>query len=458
MKTTRLLLLPVLTLLACAAGARGQATSTAYSNLTTDGNINLPLGGASDGGSTALTADDLTYDAGSGGQNLSAFKVIIYNNNDNGSTESVTPTVVFWDSDGSAGAPGTLLGTYTLPLLTVAGKTEQTLAFTVPAASQFALPAAIGASPTHTIWAGLYVTGTSGESGTMIGDFGLQVFNPPTVGSSQDQKFRSNNPGSAEAVSNPSGTVAQSPFGGNPIANFGWELTTIAPGTLNVVYTFPVATNTFGGPEGALLLAADGNYYGTTNAEGAGEDGTIFQLTPDGTINTIFEFSGANGVGPKGALIQGNDGRLYGTTSGGGDNGTGTIFSIPTGSTIQALKVLHSFGAGDNTNADGISPSDALIQAPRRQLLWSRRGRGRSRGRDGLSHHPGWHFHPPGEFRDRRSGALSTLRRADRGRGRQPRWHHDERRREWRWRHLPAHAGREPDHARQPDGCESTPF
>ena len=356
MKTAARLLFPVLTLLIGAASARGQATTTAYSNLKNTISA-IQLGGATaTGGSTDLLADDLTYNASLAGQAISAFQVQLINYNS--TTVSVTPTVIFWNSNGPIGTPGAVLGSYVLPLTALAGSTEQTLSFTVPVKNQFVLPVS------GTIWAGIFVTGTSTATAAQLNNIAVPIVNPPTTGSSQDRLFESISPGPA-AAANPSGAVFTSPYGGNPVANLGWALTTITPGTLHVVDNFPASAFSFAGPEGALLLAADGNYYGTTVEEGAAGDGTIFQLTPAGTINTIFEFSGVNGTNPRGALIQGNDGLLYGTTSTGGVNGNGTIFSIPTGSTTQALKVLHSFAPGGpgDPNADGTLPSNALIQA-----------------------------------------------------------------------------------------------
>src|SRR2546426_7637486 len=39
--------------------------------------------------------------------------------------------------------------------------------------------------------------------------------------------------------------------------------------------------------------------------------GTVFEVTPDGSIQTLFSFNGTNGAHPT-ALIQGRDGNLYG--------------------------------------------------------------------------------------------------------------------------------------------------
>ena len=234
---TRLLLLPVLTLLAFAASARGQVTSTAYNNFPNLENLARPFNGAADGGSTLLLADDLTYGAASVGLNVSAFQVEIANLS--GSTLSVTPTVIFWNADGASGGPGTLLGSYTLPLATLGSASSGMLSYTVPAAPQFALPAnPDGTTPGGTVWAGLYVTGTAGESGADISKIALQHADPPTVGTSADRDFFSSGPAPA-AASNPAGTMESSPFGGNPVVNYAWSLTTVAPGTLVVLDNFP---------------------------------------------------------------------------------------------------------------------------------------------------------------------------------------------------------------------------
>jgi uncharacterized repeat protein (TIGR03803 family) len=76
-------------------------------------------------------------------------------------------------------------------------------------------------------------------------------------------------------------------------------------------------------PRSPLLLASDGNFYGTTS-------GTIFKLTPGGTLTTLVNFNYTNGASPNGRLIQGSDGNFYGTTTNEGDaSDNGTIFKTP---------------------------------------------------------------------------------------------------------------------------------
>ncbi len=114
-------------------------------------------------------------------------------------------------------------------------------------------------------------------------------------------------------------------------------------GVFTVLYTFV----SMGTPSG-LIQGSDGNFYGTTPQGGPSEYyypngcGTIFQMTTNGTLTTLYSFSGPDGVEPQGALVQGTDGSFYGTTSYGGPNsdsglpanpppanpGYGTIFRI----------------------------------------------------------------------------------------------------------------------------------
>jgi uncharacterized repeat protein (TIGR03803 family) len=111
-------------------------------------------------------------------------------------------------------------------------------------------------------------------------------------------------------------------------------------------------------PIGVLVQVTNGDLYGTTYEGGANGDGTVFKITPSGTLTTLYSFcsqSGcADGSGPEGGLVQATNGDVYGTTSAGGANGDGTVFKITLGGT---LTTLHSF---DGT--DGAYP-EALVQA-----------------------------------------------------------------------------------------------
>lgn len=87
-------------------------------------------------------------------------------------------------------------------------------------------------------------------------------------------------------------------------------------------------------PQAPLVQATNGYLYGTTLNGGAstfGTDGTIFKITPSGTLTSLYSFCLQSGC-PDGyilpaGLVQATNGYLYGTTEdGGGDGCCGTVF------------------------------------------------------------------------------------------------------------------------------------
>lgn len=125
-------------------------------------------------------------------------------------------------------------------------------------------------------------------------------------------------------------------------------------GALTTLYSF--ANGDDGGyPDGALVQADDGNFYGTTSSGGVKGDGTVFKITPSGTLTTLHAFDGTDGRDLHSGLIEGSDGNFYGVAYGGGEHSLdGDIFRMTPGGTVT---VLHSFAV-----TDGQAPLGALLQ------------------------------------------------------------------------------------------------
>ncbi|SPF33011.1 exported hypothetical protein [Candidatus Sulfotelmatobacter kueseliae] len=160
-------------------------------------------------------------------------------------------------------------------------------------------------------------------------------------------------------------------FGGNPKCGSGNGCGTVfritPSGTLTTLHRFCTQTCNDGTkPMGALVQATDGSFYGTTSTGGANGDGTVFKMTPSGTLTTLYsscaQANCADGTHPQAGLVQATDGNFYGTATAGGNpycsynHGCGTVFEItPDG----ILTTLYSFGG----QADGSYPWGALIQS-----------------------------------------------------------------------------------------------
>lgn len=124
-----------------------------------------------------------------------------------------------------------------------------------------------------------------------------------------------------------------------------------------VLHSFGPAALDGANPFARLVRGADGNLYGTTFSGGAHNVGTVFRITPTGTLVTIYDFgsAGLDGEYPQAALVEGTDGNFYGTTQGGGTQGRGTVFRLTPGG---SLAIVYSFGTFDG---DGGSPNELML-------------------------------------------------------------------------------------------------
>src|SRR3954469_19418389 len=109
--------------------------------------------------------------------------------------------------------------------------------------------------------------------------------------------------------------------------------------TNGALTTFAVLDGVNGGnPQSGLVLARDGNFYGTSPEGGTNSIGNVFRVTPAGIVTSLFSFdSTAFGGLPAAGLTLGADGNLYGITPFGGSAGLGTIFKITTSGTLTTF-------------------------------------------------------------------------------------------------------------------------
>jgi uncharacterized repeat protein (TIGR03803 family) len=123
-------------------------------------------------------------------------------------------------------------------------------------------------------------------------------------------------------------------------------------------------------PEAGVIMDKTGNLYGTTPSGGAGGLGTVFEVAPDGTETVLHSFTGSpDGKGPGAGLIMDKKGQLYGTTVFGGANNQGTVFELAPDGTET---VLYSFTGG----ADGGLPQAGLIMDKKGSLYGTTEGGG----------------------------------------------------------------------------------
>ena len=130
--------------------------------------------------------------------------------------------------------------------------------------------------------------------------------------------------------------------------------------------SFTTLHNFTGGTNGANpyagLVISGNTLFGTTDAGGSNNVGTVFAVNTDGSGFTILHsFAGSPGDGSfpvAGLVLSGNS--LFGTASQGGSNGVGTVFAINTDG--SGYTNLHHFSALiSNANNDGANPVAGLI-------------------------------------------------------------------------------------------------
>jgi len=165
---------------------------------------------------------------------------------------------------------------------------------------------------------------------------------------------------SAGLVQGTSGSFYGTTSDGGANGGCGTIFEITAAGALTTLHSFDCTDGNYS--QAPLVQAANGNFYGTTPLGGANELGTVFEITPAGQFTLLYSFCSqdgcTDGIEPFAGLVQGTDGNLYGTTLAGGADGAGTVFKITPGGT---LTTIYNF-CSQSGCTDGIEPFAGLVQ------------------------------------------------------------------------------------------------
>jgi uncharacterized repeat protein (TIGR03803 family) len=120
---------------------------------------------------------------------------------------------------------------------------------------------------------------------------------------------------------------------------------------------FTALHNMYGPTDGtypsSLTLGSDGNLYGAAESGGTGDYGTIFKISPSGTFTVLHNFNGngTEGYLPATPPIQASDGNFYGTTVFEGTGNSGTVYKLTPAGTLTVLYNFEPTGGGSGSAA-----------------------------------------------------------------------------------------------------------
>jgi uncharacterized repeat protein (TIGR03803 family) len=167
-----------------------------------------------------------------------------------------------------------------------------------------------------------------------------------------------------DLVLGPDGNLyGTTPYGGIGFGGQGTVFRLTLPGTVTILTTFPSSGALGRTPHDGLALGPDGNFYGTTFSGGSGAVGTIFRVTTNGVLTSLYSFTtgshngsywtNSDGGSPYATLTLGIDGCFYGGTTDRGPNGTGTLFKMTTNGVFSTLFAFSPMIGNSATNTTG---------------------------------------------------------------------------------------------------------
>ena len=183
-----------------------------YSDQTTFSGYAVYAGGNGTTKFTGMLADDINTIATSP-FTLAQFSWSIANGAS--VAQTISPYIRFYDTTGTGGGPGNLLGGLNFNGISVASGNVAGFFYNA-SASAITLP--------PSFWACEFFSTTG--SAANAEKIGQGTFNPVDVGTSADEDFTSSTVGTSSSSfvsASPAGTVNVSPFAGTPVANFEWE-------------------------------------------------------------------------------------------------------------------------------------------------------------------------------------------------------------------------------------------
>lgn len=133
----------------------------------------------------------------------------------------------------------------------------------------------------------------------------------------------------------------------------------LCPWLETVVYRFTPAPDAYY-PTGTLIFDQAGNLYGTTRDGGAGDFGTVYEVTHANggwTENVIYSFDYYNGAYPAAGVIFDTAGNLYGTAVDDGYYINGTVYELTRSGSGWTGMAIYNFTGGE----DGYQPIAGVI-------------------------------------------------------------------------------------------------
>src|SRR5580704_12838495 len=126
--------------------------------------------------------------------------------------------------------------------------------------------------------------------------------------------------------------------------------------TYTNLFSYPGTDNNTSGITWPSVLAQgqDGNLYSTIQTNGANNAGSVYKISTAGQYDLLYSFCAEaghcalTGANPTGGVTLGFDGNLWGTTLNGGTDGAGTVFKVTPAGTLTDV---YNFTNGTDDSA-----------------------------------------------------------------------------------------------------------